>query len=211
MHECRDVCDLFVIGKLPRFTNKQRMPVDELECETVNKKIEKVQNMRYITSGTVLRLTSFFNVPKGDSDILLVCDLTACGLNQALWAPKSWMTSAENVLDTATHSYWFGDVDSAETFHNYKLSEKAQPYAGVDVYWAKKGKALGWEKLTRMAMGILYSPFAKTRMFAWGMEVIMGDRKDEANPFYWDTVVQNCPVTKEYDPSMPILYWWDSK
>ena len=50
----------------------------------VKKKIEKVQHRRYITSGTVLSLTSFFSVPKGDSDIHLVYDLTACGLNKAL-------------------------------------------------------------------------------------------------------------------------------
>ena len=38
----------------------------------------------------------------------------------------------------------------------------------------------------------------------------MNDRKDETNTFYWDSVVQNCPGTNEYDPSMPGLYWWDS-
>ena len=32
-------------------------------------------------------------------------------------------------------------------------------------------------------MGILYSPFATTKIFAWGVEVIMGDRKDEKNIF----------------------------
>ena len=48
-------------------------------------------------------------------------------------------------LDTATHSPWFGDVDSAKMFHNYKLSEKVHTYAGMDVSWAEKGKALRWE------------------------------------------------------------------
>ena len=62
-----------------------------------------------------------------------------------------------------------------------------------------------------MAVDILSSPFATTRIFAWGMEVIMGGRKDETNPFYWDSVVQNCPGTDKYDPSMPRLYRWDSK
>ena len=95
-----------------------------------------MQNRQYITSGTFLSLTTFFCVPKGDGDIQLVYDLTYCGLNEAPWAPKFWMLSVENVLDTATHSSWFGDVDSAEMFHNYKLSGKAQPYMGVDVSWA---------------------------------------------------------------------------
>ena len=111
------------------------MPVEELECDMVKKKIEKVQHRRYITSGTVLILTSFFNVPKGYSDIHLLYHLPDCGLNEALCNPKFWMPSVENVLDTSTHSSWFGNVESSEMFHNYKLSEKAQTYAGVDVSW----------------------------------------------------------------------------
>ena len=92
--------------------------------------------------------------------------------------------------------------------HNYKLSEKAQPYAGVDVSWDKKGKALRWELWNSMAVGIISSSFETTRMFAWGMELIMGDWKDDDNPFNWDSVVQNCPGTNEYDTPMPRLYWW---
>ena len=68
-------------------------------------------------------------------------------------------------------------------FHNYILSEKAQTYAGVDVSVDEKVKALMRERWTRMAMGILSSQYAKTGMFAWGMEIIIGDRKYEANPF----------------------------
>ena len=96
-------------------------------------------------------------------------------------------------------------------FHNYKLSEKAQPYLVVDVSSAEKGKELSWERWTSIAMGIIYSPFATTRMFVWWVEVIIGDLKDESNPFYWDSVVQNFPGTNEYDPYIPRLYCWDSK
>ena len=85
-------------------------------------------------------------MPKGDSEIRLVYDLTTCGLNEALRDPKLCMTYVENILDTSNHSYWFGDVDTAEMFDTYKMSEKAQPYAGVDFYWTKKGKALMWEQ-----------------------------------------------------------------
>ena len=85
------------------------------------------------------------------------------------------MPSVENVLDTYTNSYWFGDVESAEIFHKYKLSEKAQPYAWVDVSWAEKGKALRWERWIRMPIGLLSSPYATTSMFAWRVEVIIDD------------------------------------
>ena len=64
-----------------------------------------------------------------------------------------------NILYKSTHSSWFGNVDTDEMFHNYKLSEKSQPYAGVDVSLDKKGKALRWEQWTRMAMGIPSYPF----------------------------------------------------
>jgi hypothetical protein len=38
----------------------------------------------YIAKGTVHSLTSFFSVPKGDSDIRMVYDATASGLNDCL-------------------------------------------------------------------------------------------------------------------------------
>ena len=49
-----------------------------------------------------------------------------------------------------------------------------------------------WEIWTMVAMGLISSPFATTRIFAWGVEVIIGD---EANHFYWYSVVKNCPGT----------------
>ena len=63
-------------------------------------------------------------------------------------------------------------------FHHYKLSEKDHPYAGVGVSWDENGKALIWERWTRMAMCFLSYQFSTTRMFAWGVEVIIGDQKD---------------------------------
>ena len=102
-HECRDRCDLYVKGNIPCFANKQRIPVDKLEFYMVKKKIEKVKKRWYIAIGNVLRLTTCFRVPKGDSDIRLVYDLTYFGLNESLWSPKLWIPSVENVLDTATH------------------------------------------------------------------------------------------------------------
>ena len=54
-------------------------------------------------------------------------------------------------------------------------------------------------------------PIFNNKDICMGMEVIRGDRKDEKNPFYWDSVVQNYPGTYEYDSPMPGLYLWDSK
>ena len=191
MQECRDGCNIFVKGRLPCYTRKQRMPPDPSDFAKVAAKIKVVRDKQYICKGSVKSLTSFFAVPKGDSDIRLVYDLSACGLNEALWAPSFWMPSVDNVLDVATHKSWFSDIDAGEMFLNYKMDQKIQPYAGVDVSWAEEGKSLRWERWSRMAMGLVSSPFATTRIFAWAMEIIKGDRFDPKNPFAWDKVVIN--------------------
>ena len=69
------------------------MPVEQLEFDMVNKKIEDLQNRWYITSGIFISLTNFFHVPKGDIEIRLVYDLTDYGLNEALWDTKLWLPS----------------------------------------------------------------------------------------------------------------------
>ena len=204
--ECRDGCDIFVKGRLPRYTRKQRLPVDAMERSLLIAKVEKVRSKGYITDGLVKSLTSFFAVPKGDSDIRVVYDLTACGLNEALWAPSFWMPTVDNVLDVATHKSWFSDIDAAEMFLNYKMDKRVQPYAGVDVSWAEKGKALRWERWSRMAMGLVSSPYATTRLFSWGMEIIKGDRMDQSNPFAWTEVKLNLPGSKCYNPALPRVF-----
>ena len=176
----------------------------------IKKNIDKVRSRRCIAGGTVLSLTDFFYVPKGKDNIRLVYDLTASGLNDDLWAPVFCMPLVDNVLDVATHLSWFGDIDAAEIFHNYKMLESMQPYAGVDVSWTKKGNKIRWEKWTRMAMDLVSSPFSNIRIFPWAIEVITGNRKNSLNNFFWDVVIHNPPGTTSYDITMPRLYRWDS-
>ena len=208
--ECRDGCSIYIKGPLPRFTKKQRMPPSPDDAAKVAAKLKTVRDKRYISEGLVKSLTSFFAVPKGDTDIRIVYDLSACGLNEALWAPSFWMPSVDNVLDVSTHSSWFSDIDAGEMFLNYKMDSRVQPYAGVDVSWSQEGKALRWERWNRMAMGLVSSPFATTRIFAWAMEIIKGDRFDPANPFAWDKVILNLPGSESYDTSMPRVYKFNS-
>ena len=73
----------------------------------IKKKVDKVRSRRYISGVAVLSLTALFYVPKGDDDIRLVCDLTALGLNDALWAPTFWMMLVDNVLSVFTKFSWF--------------------------------------------------------------------------------------------------------
>ena len=96
-------------------------------------------------------------------------------------------------------------------FLNYPLDIKIRPYMGINVSWAKeggKGHTL-WERWGGMAMGLLLSPWVTIRLYAWAMEIIRGDRKDEKNPFHWTRVILNCLGDPNYDPTMPWVYKWN--
>ena len=92
--------------------------------------------------GYSTHFNSLLFVPKGEDGIRLVYNLTASGLNDALWVPTLWIPLLYNVLDVATRSSWFGDIYAAEMFRNYNIPESLQQYAGFDVYWAEKGNLL---------------------------------------------------------------------
>ena len=79
------------------------------------------------------------------------------------------MTSVESILDTLTHSSWFGDMDSAEILNNYKLSEKDQSYAGVDVSWAEKEKGSEVGKMEQDGHGTAPLPICNDK------DVCLGD------------------------------------
>jgi len=77
----------------------------------VVRKLGKVRARRYIDSGHVTSLTSFFAVPKGEDDIRMVYDGTASGLNDAMWVPRFGMSTLEThfcSLEPGTH---MADVD----------------------------------------------------------------------------------------------------
>mmetsp|Transcript_20683 Transcript_20683/g.30301 ORF Transcript_20683/g.30301 Transcript_20683/m.30301 type:complete len:1268 (-) Transcript_20683:9637-13440(-) len=205
--DTRDGTPLWVQGELPRFRQPQRMPTDSTKFAQVKAKIDKVRRRIYLAIGRVVSLTNFFPVDKGESDIRLVYDMTASGLNAALWAPTFWLPMAINVLDCACHDSWFGDIDAGDMFLNYPLDPAIRPYAGVDVSWDTI-KTL-WLHWTRMAMGLVPSPFVACRLFSWAMEIIKGDRRDPANPFHWNKVVLNLPGMQTFDQSMPRVYKWN--
>ena len=99
----RDGSPLFIHWDLlPKFKRKQTMPKDPSIFGQVVEKISKVRSHGYITTRLVLSLTSFFQVPKGEDDIRMVYNLTACGINATLWAPSFWMLTITDVLDCAT-------------------------------------------------------------------------------------------------------------
>jgi hypothetical protein len=146
----------------------------------------------------------------------VVYDATACGLNDALWAPNFFLLTVDSILRNASSSSWFGDIDLGEMFLNYPLDEDIRPYAGVDVMNVDPDEARSLkvkriiEHWTRCLMGFKPSPFVTTQIFGWGEEIIQGDVSDPSNPFFWDEVVMNLPGSQSYTPSMPWVYHWNS-
>ena len=185
----------------------QRVPQQPDIKKLIFEKQADARAKGYIDEGRVTNLINYFHVPKGDSDIRLVYDATKCGLNDALWCPSFWMPTIDDVLDCATDTSWYGDVDVGEMFLNFPLDVQMRAYAGVDVSY---GGDLRWERWTRCLMGLKPSPFICTRAFAWAMEIIKGNPNDPANPFFFDEVKLNLPGTVAYDPQLPRVYKWNS-
>jgi hypothetical protein len=214
----RDGIKLFVDWeRMPSFWQRQQWPADELSSAKLKKKLTNVRNKKYVQPGFVKSLTSYFAVPKAKTDIRVVYDATACGLNDALWAPNFFLPTVDSILRNASSSTWFGDIDLGEMFLNYPLDENIRPFAGVDVTNANPGEASERnlkriiERWARCLMGFKPSPFVTTQTFGWSEEVIVGDRSEPSNPFFWDCVKLNLPGTKAYDPSMPWVYRWNSR
>ena len=212
----RDGTKLFVDwDKMPRYMKKQNWPKDEIEKEKMEAKIRKVRERQYVQPGFVKSLTGFFAVPKAGTDIRLVYDATKCGLNDALWAPNFFLPTVDSILRNASETSWFGDIDLGEMFLNYHLDLDLQPYAGIDVTELDKTNTFRkmirvFERWTRTLMGFKPCPYICTQTFAWGEEVIVGDRRDVKNPFHWDKVVLNLPGSHDYNPRMSIVYKWNS-
>jgi hypothetical protein len=231
MKRIRDGLQVLVSGKLPSYHAPQQFPSDPIQKERMRQKLAKVCGTRkncndydyvnhrgYIGDGLVSSRTNCFAVDKGEHDIRMVYDASKSQLNAALWAPNFMMPNIDSVLNNATLSSWFGDIDLGEMFLNYFLDPRIRPYAGVDVTLIgdllrdkspeeKKVILMRWE---RSLMGLKPSPYNCTRAFAWGEDFIRGDRRDPKNPFRWDKVVLNMPGTESYDPRLPWVFRFDS-
>ena len=213
MRDLRDGTSLWCYeDKLPKNTKRQRMPKDLGVFELMIEKIVKVQRRNYIGKwGSIVNLSHYFPVPKGDSDIRMVYDLTASGLNAALWAPKFWMPTMTNVIDCAIHTSWFGDVDAGEMFLNFPLDLRMRKYCGVDISWMRKDGSQLWECWHRMAMGMKPSPWVTIRLLSWMMEIVLGNPKEVNNPFRWDSVRMNLPGSEDYNPALPRVTKWNER
>ena len=207
--QMRDGIRVYAQKTLPLYRKAQRDIADEFVKERVIKKLNKVRNNRYIQGGYVKSLTSFFAVPKGDSDIRMVYDASVSGLNDSLWAPRFAMPSLGTHLRAVEGGTYMGDCDIGDCFLNFILHESVRPYAGVDLthYAAKTGEETIWERWTRAPMGLTTSPYQACQAVAFAEEVVLGHYLTPDNIFGWEYVRLNLPGDEAYTPNLP----WVSK
>ena len=190
--------------------NKRPQPPerDPVIRDKVSEKLRTVRSKGYIVPGKVLNLTSYFAVPKGDSDIRVVYDATRSGLNSCIWVPSFSLPGAEAVLDMMDTSSYMMDMDLGEMFYNFPMHESVQAYCGLDLrpYLNPTSNKTMWERWSRCMMGWVAAPYLATKYQLLADEVAQGDPQDPSNPFRWARVVMNLPGLPSYDPTQPWVY-----
>jgi hypothetical protein len=97
----RDRIMLWMKGRMDPWLTPQQLPKDPADIPKVMEKLCVAREKGYIDVGLVCSLISFFEVPKGMTDIRMVYDGTKSGLNELLWVP--WFPLATTV-DSILHS-----------------------------------------------------------------------------------------------------------
>jgi hypothetical protein len=195
----------------PHYKVPQRPEPDSSLRERICKKLDVPLSRRYIAPGKVLSLTSFFSVPKGESDLRMVYDASRSGLNATLWAPNFQLPMSETLTDLLDSSSWMRDLDLGEHFHNFPLHEKLQEYCGIDVrpYFRTelepKGKTM-WLRWVRCMMGLRPSPYMTIKATHFAYEVVNGCRWSESNALQWKEVRLNLPGDPSYNPLKQWVY-----
>jgi hypothetical protein len=203
--------DGYQVGWLnPPPTNKRPQPAetDAVVREKVAEKLATVRAKRYILPGHVENLTSYFSVPKGDSDIRVVYDATRSGLNACIWVPSFSLPGSEAILDMMDTDSFMMDMDLGEMFYNFPMHESIQPYCGLDLrpYFNPSSKRTMWEWWSRCMMGWVAAPYLCTKYQLLADEIAQGNPNNPDNPFRWSRVVLNLPGTATYDPTQAWVY-----
>jgi len=88
-----------------------------------------VGRKRYIDSGQVDSVTSFFSVPKEEEDIRMVYNATSSGLNDAVWCPWFALPTVKTNLRAVEDGTFMADCDVGEMFLNVLLHDKIRRLA----------------------------------------------------------------------------------
>jgi len=196
--------------KVPNWKVRERVERDPVVWRAMRDKLEKVKTLGNVQPGTVSSLTSYFSVPKGDSDIRMVYDGTKSGLNDSMWAPWFALPTIENHLRFVGVETYLGDTDIGDMFHNFVLHERVQKSAGIDVtpffpeeLTRKRELKAIWLRWVRSAMGLKSSPYNSIQGILVAEEVIKGDPLDEQSIFRWDYIELNLLGDPTYQPGLP--------
>jgi len=188
----------------------QRVERDPELRKAMRAKLEKVKNLRCIQPGTMTSLTSYFSVPKGDSDLRMVYDGTKRGLNDSMWAPWFALPTIETHLRFLGPESSLGDIDIGDMFHIFVIHEKVQKLAGIDVtpffpeeLTQKRQLKVIWLRWVRSVMGLKSSPYNCIQGILVAEELIKGNPSDEDNVFRWDYIALNLPGSQSYQPGIP--------
>ena len=161
---------VYFVSEQPRCQDRQHPERDADSKRLMEEKLQKVVNRGYLDNDqVVVSLTSFFSVPKGDSDIRMVYDGTKCGLNGSVWVPRFYMPTLTSHLRTVVEGTYMCDVDIGEMFLNFMLHPTLRTLCGVDLSNYKVDltslevptdpeAAKTWLSWNRIAMGLKWSP-----------------------------------------------------
>jgi hypothetical protein len=145
--------------------------------------------LRYIISCFVTALTSYFAVPKGDSDIRMVYDGTKSGLIACLWATWFPLPTIELHLRSVVPGTYIGDINIGNMFLNFMLHSFIRTAAGVDhtPFFPEElfdtDQRYLWETWGHCAMGFKPSPYQAVQGVLHAEERIWGDPSDPHNVF----------------------------
>jgi hypothetical protein len=207
--EARDGVKIWIQNEMPKFKDKQQLPKDKDTFLKVQSKVNKVRERGYISKGKVQSVTSFFLVPKGESDIRMVYNGTSCRLNDAVFAPWFAMPTIDSHLRAVDVGTFMADCDIGEMFLNFMLDPDIRPFAGVDLTELFADEAMAkifWERWERMLMGFKPSPYCTTRAKCQIEPYLKGLRDDPMNVFRWFKVILNLPGSPIYNPVKPWVY-----
>ena len=100
-----------------------------------------------------------------------------------------------------------GDIDTGEMFQNFIIHETERHALGVRCIKTRHGKGeleeTEFRRFCRLHFGGKGSPYAAFQGQTILLDLCVGNREDEKNPFHWKEFHCNLPTAVEYDASMP--------
>jgi hypothetical protein len=112
-----------------------QLPKEPADIPKVVEKLCVAREKGYIDVGLDRSHISFFEVPKGVTDIWMVYDGTKSGLNELLWAPWFPLPAVDSLLHSVEAGTWMADIDVGEMFLKRNVLELCPPRKYPSSLW----------------------------------------------------------------------------